>query len=155
MVDVSMVSKWVVLLVDDEPDNMELVAETLRFFGLTVRTAKDGVEGLEVLKEFTPDLVLLDLSMPKMDGWEMRQRIKSNPATANVPVVALSAHAMAGDKERAIEGGFDGYLTKPVNIATILADLKATLDENYKPQPVPSVISGVDYFGGNGKEDGA
>lgn len=152
MVDVSTLSNWSVLLVDDEPDNLEVVAETLRFYGLTVRTARDGVEGLEALGEFTPDLVLLDLSMPKMDGWEMRQRIKFNPATANIPVVALSAHAMAGDKERAIQSGFDGYITKPVNIATILKDLSETLDENYKPQPAMPVAVAAPLVGSNGKE---
>jgi CheY-like chemotaxis protein len=70
--------------------------------------------------------------MPKMDGWEMRSRVKTDLATQNIPVVALSAHAMAGDKERALKAGFDGYLTKPVNVATILKDICNTLQENRK-----------------------
>ncbi len=116
-----------VLLVDDEPDNLEVVAETLSFFGITVRTAENGEHGLEVIRDFLPDLILTDLSMPKMDGWKMRSCVKADPRTAHIPVIALSAHAMAGDKERAIEAGFDGYLTKPVNVPTLLEDLRASL----------------------------
>ncbi len=129
MSDLSNSSLRLVLVVDDEPDNVDVVAETLEFFGLQVRTASNGLEGLEVLKEFTPDLILLDLSMPQMDGWEMRRHVKSNPATANIPIVALSAHAMAGDKDRALEVGFDGYLTKPIKIAALLDDIRAAIKE--------------------------
>lgn len=120
---------WSILVADDEPDNVDVVAETLEYHGVTVRTAANGEEALDILKSFVPDLVLLDLSMPKMDGWETRRHIKSNPATAAIPVVALSAHAMHGDKARALEVGFDGYLTKPVTIATLLDDIRAALAE--------------------------
>lgn len=130
MVDLTSISSWSILIVDDEPDNLEIVAESLEFFGLKVKTARNGLEGLTALREFSPDLILLDLSMPKMDGWEMRSRIKNDLATQHIPVVALSAHAMAGDKERALKAGFNGYLTKPVNVATILTDISNTLREN-------------------------
>jgi two-component system cell cycle response regulator DivK len=129
MLDLTNPQVWSILLVDDEPDNVDVVAESLTFFGLHVQTASNGEEGLEVLKSFSPDLILLDLSMPKMDGWVMRRNVKANPATAHVPIIALSAHAMAGDKERALEVGFDGYLTKPVNIATLVDDIRAALQE--------------------------
>lgn len=127
MLDLANPQAWSILLVDDEPDNLDVVAESLTFFGVNVRTATHGEEGLEVLKSFTPDLILLDLSMPKMDGWAMRQHVKVNPATQHIPILALSAHAMAGDKERALGVGFDGYLTKPINIATLIDDIRAVL----------------------------
>lgn len=133
MMDWNDLKTWSVLLVDDEPDNAEITAVALRFFGATVKTAANGAEGLEVLKNFLPNLILLDLSMPVMDGWEMRKRVKSNPDTRHILVVALSAHAMAGDKERVLEAGFDGYLSKPINIPTFIKDLRAALDEQTLP----------------------
>lgn len=129
MLDLTNPRAWSVLVVDDEMDNAVIVAETLTYLGLTVRTAENGAQGLEILESFMPDLVLLDLSMPKMDGWEMRRRIKANILTTHLPVIAVSAHAMAGDKERALDAGFDGYLTKPIGIFTLLDDLCAALQE--------------------------
>jgi CheY-like chemotaxis protein len=122
--DIQDTSTWRILIVDDEPDNLEVVAESLQFFGATVKIARNGQIGLKELEEFPANFILLDLSMPVMDGWEMRSRVKSNPKTKHIPVIALSAHAMAGDKERAMDAGFDGYLTKPVNVPTLLADLR-------------------------------
>jgi CheY-like chemotaxis protein len=122
--DIQDTSTWRILIVDDEPDNLEVVAESLQFFGASVKIARNGAEGLKVLEEFPATFILLDLSMPVMDGWEMRSRVKSNPKTDTIPVIALSAHAMAGDKERAMDAGFDGYLTKPVNVPTLLSDLR-------------------------------
>jgi two-component system, cell cycle response regulator DivK len=120
-------ASWKVLLVDDEPDNLEVVAETLEFHGVTVRVANNGVQGLEVLNDFFPDLILTDLSMPLMDGWELRAHIKANPTIQSIPVIAVSAHAMNGDRERALEAGFDGYLTKPIRVPTLLDDLRAAV----------------------------
>ena len=127
MIDWQDTSTWYVLVVDDEPDNLEVVAETLEFRGAQVKTAQNGKEGLEALDDFAANLILTDLSMPVMDGWQMRARVKSDPGKAAIPVLALSAHAIAGDKERALEAGFDGYLTKPVNIHTLLDDIRASL----------------------------
>ena len=127
MIDWNDTSTWYVLVVDDEPDNLEVVAETLEFRGAQVKTAQNGKEGLEALGDFAANLILTDLSMPVMDGWQMRARVKSDPGKAAIPVLALSAHAIAGDKERALEAGFDGYLTKPVNIHTLLDDIRASL----------------------------
>lgn len=129
MLDLANPQSWSILIVDDEPDNVDVVAETLTFFGMTVRTAENGVEGLEVLRDFSPDLILLDLSMPTMDGWQMRLHVKQIPETSDIPVIALSAHAMAGDKERVLNAGFDGYLSKPVTIATLINDIAAALHE--------------------------
>lgn len=127
MLDWTDVSSWTVLVVDDEPDNLEVLVETLEYFGVSVSQAHNGVEALSMLQTLQPSLILLDLSMPQMDGWETRTRIKSNPATREIPVIALSAHAMPGDPERAMTAGFDGYLTKPINIPTLMDDLRKAL----------------------------
>ena len=132
MIDWQDVSSWIVLLVDDEPDNLEVVAETLEFRGAQVKTAGNGVEALKVMEDYNPNLFLVDLSMPLMDGWELRTRIKNTPEIKDVPLLALSAHAMIGDKDRALAAGFDGYLTKPVNILTLLDDIRAAAQEKMK-----------------------
>jgi CheY-like chemotaxis protein len=126
--DLNDVSTWMVLLVDDEPDNLEVVADTLDFYGVAIKTATDGNEGLAVLESFTPDFILLDLSMPHMNGWEMRKRVKDDPQTCHIPIIALTAHAMTGDAERALEVGFDGYITKPVEVMSLVDDLRAILE---------------------------
>lgn len=127
-----------VLLVDDEPDNVEVIEDAIEFGGLAVKSAGNGQQALEVLKEFKPDLILLDLSMPVMDGWETRKRIQENPDTRNIPVVALTAHAMVGDKERVLGAGFSGYVAKPINVATFVQDVYATLAENAKQAAPPA-----------------
>ena len=129
MIDWKSVTTWRVLVVDDEPDNLEVVAETLEFNGAEVTTASNGQEALELLKTFSANLILTDLSMPVMNGWVMRAQVKETPALAGIPILALSAHAIAGDQERALEAGFDGYLTKPVNIHTLTEDIYAAVIE--------------------------
>ncbi len=119
-----------ILIVDNEPDNLEVVFEALRFFGVTVETAENGEQGLEILRTFTPDLILLDLSMPVMDGWEMHSRLKANPQTRHIPVVALTAHAMSGDAERVREAGFEGYMAKPVDVKTLVQDITLVLTKD-------------------------
>jgi two-component system, cell cycle response regulator DivK len=125
VIDWNDISTWHVLIVDDEPDNLEVVAETLEFNGATIQTAVNGQAGLDALSSFNANLLLTDLSMPVMDGWVLRSKVKADPQFANMPVLALSAHAIAGDQERAIEAGFDGYLTKPINIFTLLDDIRS------------------------------
>ena len=117
---------WTVLVVDDEPDNLEVVAVYLGFLGATVQTAQNGHQGLEMLKTYHPNLILLDLSMPQMDGWEMQSALKTNAETRDITTLALTAHAMPKDEERVREVGFHGYLTKPLNLPTLLADLQNT-----------------------------
>ncbi len=132
MIDWQDVHSWVIMLVDDEPDNLEVVADILEFRGAQLKTALDGLEALTVLADFTPNLIIADLSMPQMDGWELRANIRSNPKYADTPILALSAHAMIGDKERALAAGFDGYLTKPVNIHTLIDDIRTAAQEILK-----------------------
>ncbi|NDJ33666.1 MAG: response regulator [Chloroflexi bacterium] len=120
---------WTVLIVEDEPDNLEIAETVLLFVDSTVYTAADGTEGLRQLETITPTFVLLDLSMPVMDGWEMLEQVRANPRLANLIVIALTAHAMDGDRERALQAGFDGYITKPFRIDTLLAAITKCLQE--------------------------
>src|SRR5690242_12735234 len=96
MIDWHNAATWQVMIVDDEPDNIEVVAETLEYYGASVKTAQNGKEALDVLEDYSPNLILTDLSMPVMSGWEMRSRIKGNPKLADTPILAVSAHAIAG-----------------------------------------------------------
>jgi CheY-like chemotaxis protein len=122
-------STWAILLVDDEIDNLEVVAETLRFYGAEVKTADGGTRALEILKTFTPTLVLTDLSMPGVDGWQLRVKIRQLPEMQDAPIIALSAHAMLGDKERVLDAGFDGYMTKPIDVRTLPENMRKVLQE--------------------------
>jgi CheY-like chemotaxis protein len=127
MLDWQKPNTWSVLIVDDEPDNLELVAVYFSFVGANIRTAHDGQEGLETLNAFHPDLILLDLSMPHMDGWEMKAALRADPLTQDIPTIALTAHAMPTDKGRVREAGFDGYVTKPISLPTLMVDLQKPL----------------------------
>ncbi len=117
------IATWTVLVVDDEPDNLAIAKKLLNYGGATVHLAHNGVEGLEMLKKLKPSFVLLDLSMPEMDGWEMFTHLRENPATQDIPVIALTAHAMAGDRERVMDAGFDGYVAKPFRLSTFMTEL--------------------------------
>ena len=139
MIDWQDVKTWIVLLVDDEPDNLEVVAETLEFRGAYVKTAGNGIEALDILKNFTPNIIIADLSMPQMDGWVLRTRLKADPVLQDIPILALSAHAMAGDKERALSAGFDGYLTKPIDIHTLTNDIRTALHPAQQIAPSAAV----------------
>lgn len=121
---VSDIKQWIVLIVDDKHDNVEVAAKVLSFNGAEVYTAMNGEEGLNVLQTIRPTFILLDLSMPIMTGWEMLKRVRENPETAYIPVIALTAHAMDGDAERVREAGFDGYIAKPFSIVTFLAEIR-------------------------------
>lgn len=115
---------WTILIVDDDADNLGVVAEYLQFLGAAVHTAQDGVEGLAELERCDPTVILLDLSMPNMDGWQMFREVRGDPRWAAVPIIALTAHAMAQDRDRVMDEGFDGYITKPFMLTSLLADLK-------------------------------
>ncbi|MBK8026221.1 MAG: response regulator [Chloroflexi bacterium] len=121
-------ASWVVLAVDDEADNLTLVTKVLTFKGAQVHTASNGKEGLEMLKSLQPSLILLDLSMPVMDGWEMFELLRANPTLQRVPIIALTAHAMIGDKERILGTGFDGYISKPFRLNTFLTEIMRCLE---------------------------
>ncbi len=122
-------SNWVVLIVDDEPDNVGVAEKVLNFAGAVIYTAKDGKEGLRVLESVLPTFVLLDLSMPVMDGWTMLARIRDNPDLHDLVVIALTAHAMHGDRERALAAGFNAYISKPFHIKSFMDEIKACLEK--------------------------
>jgi CheY-like chemotaxis protein len=104
-----------ILVVDDNPANLKLVRVLLTAEGYTVRTAADAGEALAVLQEFHPHLVLMDLQLPGMDGLELTRQLKAEPAYRGLTVVALTAYAMKGDEEKALDAGCDGYIPKPID----------------------------------------
>ena len=104
-----------ILIIEDNPLNLELASDLLEVAGYTVLRANAAEEGLQVARESKPDLVLMDVSLPGMDGLEATAALKKDPATAHIPVVALTAHAMKGDEEKAMSAGCAGYLTKPID----------------------------------------
>jgi CheY-like chemotaxis protein len=102
---------------------MTLIADVLRSLNYTVIQAADGQQGLALAESERPDLILMDLSLPQMDGWTATRHIKANPELHQIPVIALTAHAMIGDRERAIRAGCDDYLTKPINLRELASKL--------------------------------
>lgn len=120
-------SNWRILIVDDVYDNISIAEAILEFNGAFVEQAANGVEGLKMLETQTPNIILLDLSMPEMNGWEMHEELSKLPERDCITVIALTAHAMVGDRERVIEAGFDGYIAKPFSISTLINDIKAII----------------------------
>jgi CheY-like chemotaxis protein len=116
-----------ILLVEDVEDNRALARFLLEADGHEVEEAVTGAEALEKAAAMPPDLVLMDLSLPEMDGWEATRRLLADPATAGVPIVAVTAHAMAGDRERVLAAGFRGYVAKPLDVGTFTAQVRAFL----------------------------
>ena len=125
-----------VLLVEDNEDNLRIYSTILTFSGYQVVEATDGEAGLAAARDRQPDLILMDVSIPKIDGWEVTRMLKSDPATSTIPVIALTAHALATDRERAQEIGFDGYISKPAEPRQVLAEVERRLG---KPAPRQSV----------------
>jgi CheY-like chemotaxis protein len=116
-----------VLLVEDNEENRDALSRHLRRKGYEVHISVDGRGGVEVARERTPDLILMDMSLPVLDGWQATQQLKAAPETRGIPIIALTAHAMAGDREKALEAGCDDYDTKPIEFARLLAKIEAAL----------------------------
>ena len=116
-----------ILVVDDNPTNLKLASEVLELEGHEVRRAMDAEQALEVLQMDLPDLILMDIALPGMDGLELTRRLKADARTRAIPIVALSAFAMKGDEEKARASGCDGYITKPINTRTFPAQVAAFL----------------------------
>ncbi len=119
-----------ILLVEDNEMNRDMLSRRLKRRGYDVLIAVDGVEGLEITNSQIPDLILMDMSLPIMDGWEATRNIKAHPATKSIPVIALTAHAMSGDRQKALEAGCDDYDTKPIDLSRLLAKIEAFLGES-------------------------
>jgi two-component system, cell cycle response regulator DivK len=118
-----------ILIVEDSPLNRKLVETVLSPHGYHLLDAKNGEEAIEVATREHPDLILMDMKMPKLDGYEATRILKSRPDMANVPIVALTAHAMEEERERAIQSGCDGYITKPINTRTFPSLVRQYLDQ--------------------------
>jgi two-component system, cell cycle response regulator DivK len=106
-----------ILIVEDNVDNYELVRFLLEQAGHDTRWARGGREGIQMAKQEKPDLIIMDLSLPEMDGWTATERIKMDPEMSHILIAALTAHTLPGDRRRALGAGCDGYLSKPINIA--------------------------------------
>jgi two-component system, cell cycle response regulator DivK len=117
-----------ILLVEDNEMNRDMLARRLQRRGYGVLIAPDGAEGVAQAQAEVPDLILMDMSLPVLDGWEATRRLKATPKTRSIPVIALTAHAMSGDREKAIEAGCDDYDTKPVEFNRLLAKIEALLN---------------------------
>ena len=116
-----------VLLVEDNEMNRDMLSRRLERRGYEVVLAEDGDQGLQRATDTRPDLILLDMSLPGADGWEVARRLKADPATATISIIALTAHAMAGDRERALEAGCDDYDTKPIELPRLLDKMSTLL----------------------------
>lgn len=112
-----------ILVVEDNLDNITLIADVLSSLDYDVLQAMDGEQGVLLANSERPDLILMDLSLPRMDGWTATRQIKANPELREIPVIALTAHAMVGDRERALEAGCDDYVTKPINLRELAQKL--------------------------------
>lgn len=109
-----------ILYIEDNPQNMRLVRKILKHAGYDVIEAEDGASGLKVAKDEMPDLILMDVNLPDIDGLEVTAELKKDDVAQNIPIIALTANAMVGDREKALEAGCDGYLPKPINRQELL-----------------------------------
>ncbi len=121
------------LLVEDNEENRDGLSRHLRRKGFEVLVAVDGQQGVEAAKSGAPDLILMDMSLPVLDGWEATRQLKAAPETKHIPVIALTAHAMAGDREKALQAGCNEYDTKPIDFARLLGKIQALLGGSVSP----------------------
>jgi CheY-like chemotaxis protein len=118
-----------ILVVEDNPDNRTLISDLLTAVNYEVLEAIDGIEGFEKAQAEKPDVILMDLSLPRKDGWTAAREIKADAVTAAIPIIALTAHAMVGDREKALAAGCDDYVSKPINMAELLDKIRALLGQ--------------------------
>lgn len=126
------------LLVEDNELNRDMLSRRLLRRGYTVDIAVDGLQALEMAARDMPDLILMDMSLPEMDGWEATRRLKAASPTTRIPVIALTAHAMSGDRERALDAGCDDFDTKPVDFERLIEKISALLGEGREGRSQPA-----------------
>ena len=124
------------LLVEDNEDNRIIYSTVLRHLGYRVIEAQDGVEAVELARSAQPDLILMDISIPVMDGWEATRILRADPRTSAIPIVALTAHALADDRERAAEVGFSAYLAKPIEPRVVVAEVRRWIGDGAVKKPL-------------------
>jgi CheY-like chemotaxis protein len=122
-----------ILLVEDNEMNRDMLSRRLRRKGFEVLLATDGAEGVSMARSGAPDIILMDMSLPTMDGWTAARMLKSESDTQNIPIIALTAHAMQGDRDKALESGCDEYETKPVNLARLLRKIETLTKDPQAP----------------------
>ena len=118
-----------ILLVEDNELNRDMLSRRLQRRGFEVVNAVDGQEGVEMAHSEAPELILMDISLPIMDGWEAARKIKTSPETRSTPIIALTAHAMVGDREKSLEAGCDDYDTKPIDFQRLLQKMKTLMEK--------------------------
>ncbi len=123
-------SSWVVLVVDDMPDNLAVAKTALQFHGAQVYTATDGEEGLKLLQSVQPTVILLDIRMPKMDGWAMFKSVREDPKLAHIPIIAITAYAMDSDKDEILKAGFNGYIAKPFDVFSFIEEIGSVISQS-------------------------
>ena len=120
-----------ILIVEDNEMNRDMLSRRLQRRGYEVDIAVDGEQGVAMAQAATPDLILMDMSLPVIDGWEATRRLKDDPATQHIPIIALTAHAMPGDHQKALEIGCDDYDTKPIELPRLLGKIDALLSRGH------------------------
>ena len=145
-----------VLVAEDSPVNRELLRELLEVWGYNVIEAADGQEALQMIEENHPEILLLDIGMPVLDGFAVMRKIRENPSLATLTVLAITAYAMRGDREKILNAGFDGYLPKPINARDLANELerlvRKRVNQNTAPNQTPEVnASGKTQAAGTGK----
>ena len=118
-----------ILIVEDNELNLDMLSRRLTRRKFEVLTAVDGIEGIKKAKTEKPDLILMDMSLPVLDGWEATRRLKANPETRHIPIIALTAHAMAEDRQKALAAGCDEYDTKPVELRRLLRKISEQVED--------------------------
>jgi CheY-like chemotaxis protein len=118
-----------ILLVEDNEMNRDMLSRRLAKRGFDVVMAVDGAEGLDMARSASPDLILMDMSLPVLDGWTATRELKADASTRSIPVIGLTAHAMAGDREKCLEAGCDEYDTKPIDLPRLLEKIEVLLDK--------------------------
>ena len=126
-----------ILVIEDSPENLELMCYLLEAFGHTALRAADGEQGLEIARLDAPELIVCDIHLPRMDGYEVARRMKGNPLLASLPLVAVTALAMVGDRDKVLAAGFDGYLAKPIVPKRFVEQIESYLHGPVRGRPAP------------------
>ena len=124
------------LLVEDNEDNRIIYCTVLRHLGYIVLEAQDGVQAVELARSAQPDLILMDISIPRMDGWEATRVLRGDPRTSAIPIIALTAHALADDRARASQVGFTSYLAKPIEPRVVVAEIRRWIGDGFAKKPL-------------------
>ncbi|HTT65745.1 MAG TPA: response regulator [Bryobacteraceae bacterium] len=129
-----------ILVVEDNESSRDMLARRLSRRGYQVIAAGDGKRGIAMAHEQSPDLIVMDMSLPELDGWEATHRLKADPATRAIPIIALTAHAMASDRKKALDAGCDDYYTKPVDFESLVRSLEAFLAARKSPARTSPIV---------------